>query len=187
MRRPKTQTGQPEGGIIQFAYTVDDIHKSMQEFTDQLGIGPWFLSGPFVPPEGVYRGKPTDMKISLAIAFSGGVTIELIQQHDDKPSVYQEFISKKGHGFHHWAILARDFEDEIKKYTDQGYEVVFSDRSPRGVRIVYVDTSASLPGMLEIIELNDALDDLYGEMYQISLDWDGQDLVRPAKSVSQKS
>ncbi len=38
--------------------------------------------------------------------------------------------------------------------------------------------------MLEIIELTDALDDLYEEMYRTSLEWDGVDLIRPAQSVS---
>jgi hypothetical protein len=40
-----------------------------------------------------------------------------------------------------------------------------------------------MPGMLEIIELTDALDDLYEEMFRTSLEWDGDNLVRPAKSV----
>lgn len=175
--------GQPLGGVIQMAYIVEDIRKSMQDFTARLGVGPWFLSGPFVPPEGLYRGQPTDMTVSLAVAFSGHVTIEVIQQHDTKPSVFQEFIGRRGYGFHHWAIGARDFDGEVRRFQRQGYEIAFSDRSPRGVRIVYMDTSRDLPGMLEIIEITDDLEDIYLEMYQASVGWNGSDPVRKAKAV----
>jgi hypothetical protein len=49
--------GQPVGGIVQIAYVVDDIDRSAAEFTAQLGIGPWFVRGPFVPPSGRLRGR----------------------------------------------------------------------------------------------------------------------------------
>ena len=74
----------------------------MQHYVDALNIGPWFVSGPFVPAKGFYRGEPTDMSLTLAVAFTGHMMVELIEQHDTKPSVYQETIKLKGHGFHHW-------------------------------------------------------------------------------------
>jgi hypothetical protein len=55
---------------------------------------------------------------------------------------------------------------------------VFSDISPRGVRIVYVDTSRDLPGMLEIIETTDALEAIYQSYFDASQNWDGKDPVR---------
>jgi hypothetical protein len=175
--------GQPLGRLTQFAYVVEDIQRSMKDFSDRLGIGPWFVSGPFVPPEGVYRGRPTDMKLTLAIAFSGSMTVELIQQHDDKPSVYQEFIAKRGYGFHHWAIGSRDLDGTVADYRSRGFDVAFSDRSPRGVRIA----GDTVPGMLEIIEVTDALEDIYLDMYKASLDWDGSQPVRKAVAIDPKS
>ena len=38
---------------------VADIQASMRDFTTRLGIGPWFVSEPFQPPEGLHRGAPT--------------------------------------------------------------------------------------------------------------------------------
>ncbi|NTI78522.1 VOC family protein [Rhizobium rhizogenes] len=172
------------GGIIQYAFTTPDIRQAMENYVDQFGIGPWFVSGPFVPPEGLYRGQPTVMRLSLAIAFSGNRMIELIQQHDDKPSVYQELIAKRGHGFHHWAIGTRDLEGEVERFTSQGYEVVFSDRSPRGVRIAYVDTSADFPGMTEIIEISDDLLANYDAMLEATQTWDGRDPIRMASIIT---
>jgi Glyoxalase/Bleomycin resistance protein/Dioxygenase superfamily len=170
--------GQPLGGIVQAAYTVENINRSMDDFTRRLNLGPWFVTGPFVPAKGQYRGQPTDISLTLAVAFAGHMMIELIQQHDDKPSVYQETIRTKGHGFHHWAICSRSFDEDVARYRNAGYELAFSDLSPRGVRIVYMDTTRDLPGMLEIIETTDALEAIYKSYFDAAQDWDGSNPVR---------
>ena len=118
------------------------------------------------------------MEISLAVAFAGQVMIELIEQHDDKPSVYQETLKARGaHGFHHWAIGARDFDATVAHYKALGYPEVFSDISPRGVRVVYVDTSSDLPGMLEIIEMTADVEEQYRTMQRAVQEWDGTSFV----------
>lgn len=170
--------GQPVGGIVQAAYTVKNIEQSMRNFSERFKLGPWFVSGPFVPAKGFYRGQPTDMSLTLAVAFSGHVMIELIEQHDDKPSVYQETIKAVGYGFHHWAICSKSFDEDVGAYEAAGCPVVFSDVSPRGVRIVYVDTSKTLPGMLEIIETTDALEKIYHSYFEAAQNWDGSDPIR---------
>jgi len=177
--------GQPLGGIVQIAYTVKDIAQGMRDFTARLNCGPWFVTGPFVPTKGFYRGTPTDMSLTLAVAYSGHMMVELIEQHDDKPSVYQETIKTKGYGFHHFGMCTRDLDAEIAKYEAAGHPVAFSDISPRGVRIVYMDTARDLPGMLEIIETTPALEAIYHSYFAAAQNWNGEDPVRrwslPAK------
>jgi hypothetical protein len=180
--------GAREKSIIQFAYTVDDIQTGMHRYTELLQIGPWFLIGPFVPAKGLYRGAVTKMSISLAVAFAGEAMVELIEQHDQAPSVYQETLKARGgHGFHHWAIGARDFQTTVAEFKSRGYEEAFSDISPRGVRVVYFDTTRDLPGMLEVIEMTADVEEQYRRMYQAAQDWDGRHTVNriePKKPVS---
>jgi hypothetical protein len=178
---PLLNFGQPVSGIIQIAYIVKDIEASMRDFTARLGIGPWFVSGPFVPPEGVYRGSPTKMRLTLAVGFNGHMSFELIEQHDDLPSVYREVIKSRGYGFHHWGVTADNLDAEVARYARMGYVAAFSDRSPRGYRVVYVDTTRDLPGMIELMEHTPALEARYTEMYLASVGWDGSDPVRRAK------
>jgi hypothetical protein len=170
--------GQPVGGIVQVAYTVKNIDRGMDDFTKRLNVGPWFVTGPFVPSKGRYRGQSTDMSLTLAVAFSGHMMIELIEQHDNKPSVYQETIMTKGYGFHHWAICSKSFDEDVARYEAAGYPAAFSDVSPRGVRIVYIDTTRDLPGMLEIIETTDALEAIYQGYFDAARNWNGEDPVR---------
>lgn len=166
--------GPRDNDIIQIAYTVADIEDGMRHYGELLHIGPWFLVGPFVPPKGVYRGAPTPMRVSLALAFTGQLMIELIAQHDKEPSVFQETLKARGaHGFHHWAVGARDFDAAVAHYKSRGYQEAFSDTAPMGFRVVYFDTSRDLPGMLEVIEMNAAAEDGFHTMYRAAQDWDG--------------
>jgi hypothetical protein len=167
--------GARDNGIIQIAYTVADIQKAMRHYSEHLQVGPWFLVGPFVPPKGLYRGVTTKMRVSLALAFAGETHIELIEQHDQEPSVFGETLKARGaYGFHHWGIGARDFEKTTAHYRSLGYAEAFSDTAPMGFRVVYFDTTRDLPGMLEVIEMNAAAEQGFHAMYLAAQDWDGK-------------
>jgi hypothetical protein len=170
--------GQPVGGIIQVAYTVADIEKAIAIYSQQFKIGPWFVRGPFTPKQALYRGKPTEVSLTLASAFSGHLVVELIQQHNDAPSVYRELIDKRGHGFHHWAVASTAFDRDCDSYLSRGYEIAFSDKTPVGIRVAYFDTTRDLPGMIELTEFNDANERRYTRMYTEAVAWDGADPIR---------
>jgi hypothetical protein len=169
--------GRVPGQIIQYAYAVPDLAASLGTYTQVFGIGPWFVRGPFTPPNARYRGEYTGLTITLARAFSGNTMVELIQQHDDGPSVYREVLERGG-GFHHWAIGSSDVDGDVARLAARGYPAVFEDVMPSGVRVVYVDATRELPGMIEILEMNDAQRALYSGFYEAALDWDGSDPIR---------
>ena len=122
-----------------------------------------------------YRGTPTKMHVSLALAFAGETMIELIEQHDQEPSVFQEALKTRGgHGFHHWGVGVRDFEKAAANYRSRGYAEAFSDTAPIGCRVIYFDTTRDLPGMTEIIEMNEQAEQVFHSMYQAAQEWDGK-------------
>jgi hypothetical protein len=170
--------GQPVGAIVQYAYVVEDVERSIAQFTEQLHLGPWFVRGPFVPPAGRYRGEPTSLQVTLARAFAGHAMVELVHQHDDSRSVFHEQDGPRRYGFHHWAIFSHDFEADLGRYAELGYPEAFSDRLPSGSRIVYVDSTRDLPGMIEVIEYTEAQEQVYDRIYRGSIDWDGSDPIR---------
>jgi hypothetical protein len=169
--------GQPLGAVVQFAYTVDDIDRAMSDFTASLGAGPWFVRGPFQPLEGRYRGEPTTASFTLARAFAGHAMIELIAQHDNVPSVFNEGGGPR-YGFHHWAIMTETFDEDLERYRALGYEEAFYDRLPSGARVIYVDSTRDLPGMIELVERTDEQERLYTEIYRAAVGWDGRNPVR---------
>jgi hypothetical protein len=103
------------------------------------------------------------------------------------PSVYRETLkTRRAHGFHHWAIGARDFDATKAQYESHGYQEAFSDLSPRGVHIVYLDSSRDLPGMLEIIEMTADVEEQYRRMYQPAQEWGGKFLVHRLEPKGQR-
>lgn len=171
--------GQPANGIFQMAYTVENIHKAIEEWSNRLNVGPWFLLEHFTGEDPVYRGRPSKADVAIAMGFAGHMQIELIQPNDEQPSVYREAIEDGGYGFHHFGVGSHDFEADLKKLEDQGFELAFRAGVPTGGSVGYVDTRESLPGFLELIEVGDLMEQVFTRFYQASLDWDGSDPIRP--------
>ena len=170
--------GQPLGSIVQYAYVVQSIDRAVAGYVDRLGVGPWFVRGPFQPAAARYRGQPTSPVVSLARAFSGHVMVELVEQHDDTPSVFHPHSGQRRYGFHHWAVFTAQIDADIERYRALGHEEVYSDVLPSGSRIVYVDCTPELPGMTELVEHTDAQEQVYDAIYRGSLNWDGSDPLR---------
>ena len=176
--------GQPLGGIVQVAYVVEDLQKSITEFSQKFNIGPWFYSNGYTLKEASYRGKPTDMRMGLALSFSGNMCFEVIQPLDDKPSVYWDVIKKKGYGFHHLGMATTQYEVDVARYQKMGYVLAFEGLTPRGIRFAYFDTTGDLPGMLELIEYNDTQLKFLSLMQQASVNWDGKDPSRKIELIT---
>lgn len=170
--------GQPDDGVIQMAYVVEDIRSAMRKWVTELNVGPWFLLDSFTGVDPLYRGKPSEASITLAMSFAGHMMVELIQEHTPAPSVYREMIETRGYGFHHWGLATNDFEKSVEQYQSSGYELAFLAGVPTGGRVAYMDTSRDLPGMVELIELGAAFDDVFGRFYRATIEWDGKDPVR---------
>jgi Glyoxalase/Bleomycin resistance protein/Dioxygenase superfamily len=171
--------GQPDDGIVQTAYVVEDIHGAISKWVEQLKVGPWFLLEHFSGIDASYRGKPSDADVAIAMSFAGHMMIELIQPNNDAPSVYRETIEKRGYGFHHWGIGSRDFDRDVETYRKRGAEMAFFARVPSGGRVAYMDTAAQLPGMVELIELGANFEPMFTGFYRAALAWDGRNPVRP--------
>ena len=79
---------------------VHDIEPVLRHWIENLGIGPWFYRE-LVPLDSfTYRGEPSDLKMSIALSYSGDMQFELIQPRNDAPLGYQMeqegFISLQG-------------------------------------------------------------------------------------------
>ena len=174
--------GQPSNGVFQMAYVVQDIQAAMRTFAEQLTIGPWHLLPAFAGVEPSFRGQPTDAEVSLAMGFAGHMCVELIQPLDDKPSVWREGAERNGWGFHHWGVGSTDYDADLARHLEQGHDLAYEAKVPTGGRVAYVDTTAELPGYIELIEMDDGTDDAFTAWYAAGLTWDGEE--RPVRSFT---
>ena len=119
------------------------------------------------------------MDVALAMAYAGHMLVELIAPHDDRPAVYQEAIERKGYSFHHFGVGTLAYDADLARHREEGHELAFETWVPTGGRVGYVDTTAELPGYVELIEMDPATDAAFTRFYAQSLAWDGTDPVRP--------
>ena len=94
--------GQPDDGVIQMAYVVPDVRAAMSAWVEKVKVGPWFLLEHFTGNDPKYRGRDSTADVAIAMSFAGHMNIELIQPNNEAPSVYREWIERRGYGFHHW-------------------------------------------------------------------------------------
>jgi hypothetical protein len=80
------------GAITQNGYVVHDIEAAMRHWIDVLGVGPWFYVERAPIEDFQYQGKPSPVEVPIALANSGARQIELIQQRNEAPSMYRDFL-----------------------------------------------------------------------------------------------
>ncbi|WP_197499626.1 VOC family protein [Mycobacterium sp. 1245852.3] len=160
------------------AYLVEELDSAILAWVEQFGTGPWFRLAGFKGADATYRGTPSEAAITLAMAFSGNICIELIQPDDDQPSIWREHIERYGYGFHHFGKLTTAYDAEIKRYNEDDRELVFEAGAPTGSRLGFIDTTGIVPGYTELIEVDDATTTMFGNFRAASLDWNGDAPIR---------
>lgn len=170
--------GQQTNQIMQMAYVVEDIRAAINWWIMDAKTGPWFLLDDFSGPDHIYRGQPSQARMSIAMSFAGHMNIELIQPLDDHPSVYRETIETRGPGFHHIGIAVEDTAAESQAYQARGYIEAFS-ADVGGGRVRYMEDGGSTsPGFVELIPASPGMDERFTAMWRAVRDWDGRDPIR---------
>jgi hypothetical protein len=160
-----------EGPIRQIGYIVRDLDAAMQRWC-ALGVGPWFTIRNLVQTDCRYRGQPSEPTVSLALSNSGPMQIELIQVHDDAPSIYREFVDAHGEGFHQYAFWPTDFDGVIERAEAAGWPVVFSGTGG-AVKFAYLEVDPLISTIIEVMELNDTSRGMAELVAGAARDWDG--------------
>jgi catechol 2,3-dioxygenase-like lactoylglutathione lyase family enzyme len=164
------------GPIRQIGYVVTDLDAALASWVE-LGVGPWLVIRG-LPMQALYRGKPCETTLSLALSNSGEMQLELIYQHDDTPSIFTEFLAASGPGYHQLAYWAEDFDDTMKSVADAGWPVVWAGGEGLGVRFAYVEPPNCPATVVEISELTDAQAATAKFIRDTAANWDGTEPIR---------
>ena len=160
----------------------------MEYWAKTLGIGPFFVKREIEFSEYRYRGQPcASPKVTIALANSGYVQVELIQQHDVLPSIYKEFLESCREGLQHvsaWLSRA-EFDNRKAQLLQRGLEIAQECTIPSsGVRLAYFSTDG-VPGGL-VYEISDILEPSQYERVQkiaeAAANWNGKQTVVEVKA-----
>jgi hypothetical protein len=164
------------GTIRQIGYVVRDLDKALAGWVE-LGVGPWFVIRS-MPQRVLYRGEPCEITLSLALANSGDMQFEVIQQQDDTLSIFTEFLAAGCEGFHQFAYWTEDFGATMQAVEEAGWPVVWSGGEDVGTRFAYVEPANSPATIIEIMELTETTSGMATFVRDAAANWDGSDPIR---------
>ena len=165
------------GEIRQMGYVVRDIEGAMHHWINVCGVGPWFYIDKLPMFDFHYRGQASDPHLSIALANSGDVQVELIQQRDDTPTMYQDFLGRGLEGLQHWSSWPEDYDALYHQALEAGYEVGQEADTPRG-RFVYFWNEGHPGTVIEMAHLSSERRRIFDAIREAAVDWEGAEPIR---------
>jgi hypothetical protein len=163
--------------IFQYAYFVQDLDEAAMRWVKLFGAGPFYRVWHHTvttDPRGYfrYRGDPRESDVSYAFGYCGPVQIQLIQQHDDEPSIYSEMFGKGQEGFHHVGILSAELERDKAAFQAEGLDLAVEMWSVADV--VYFNAVKQIGCFVEIHGDNDGIREVFRRWKHAHDTWDRQ-------------
>lgn len=168
------------GPIMQNGYVVRDWRAAAEHWTSVLGVGPFFVMEHLQFAESLYRGEPSPIDMTVAIAYSGEHQIELVQQHNDAPSIYRDFLARGPEGLQHVGVLVTDLAADIARLGWQT-RVIQSGVTLLGQRFAYLDVGTHEGAMIEMIEAPEKALSAFAYMKKTAREWTGERPIRISK------
>ncbi len=125
--------------LFQQAYLVNDLDTSIRQWSRVFGAGPFVIAPHHKTDRFTYRGTDQEADVSYAFGYLGDTMIQLIEQHDDTPSIYRDMYRKGQEGFHHVGVLVHDWTAERARLLDMGFEIA-CELWADNVNAAYFDT-----------------------------------------------
>jgi hypothetical protein len=111
-----------------------------------------------------------------------------IQQHNDAPSLYRDFLADGQEGLQHIAYWVENFVSERQRAIDLGFRVGHEGVTGRYGPFVYFET-ANHPGdrpgtILELSDVGGRKRKLFQHIRAAAEKWDGEDPVRDFPKIT---
>jgi hypothetical protein len=163
----------PNKNFMQMCWVVPDLRSAIDSWVRSAGVGPFFWFDGVDCVGGCHRGKPAAFpKITAAIAYAGELQIELVAQDNDDPGVFRDLFRSGQSGLHHLALICKDYESERDAYVRAGAELAFEGTIGNS-RTCWVDTTATLGFMVELLEPSATRDAGFAAMRAAAESWGG--------------
>jgi catechol 2,3-dioxygenase-like lactoylglutathione lyase family enzyme len=156
MNKEKLRRALTLGNISQVGCVVRDLSKTIRNYEEIIGIGP-FTTLDFRPKKIFIRGRKPDMDLKIAVAqLTPELSLELIEVLSGEPC-HKDFLEKHGEGVQHLGFMTDEYDQVLKRAEALGIEVLFSAESEVSsmghVRAAYLDTYDLVGVIFEILEI----------------------------------
>ena len=167
------------GPIRQMGYVVQDIEAAMQHWTRALRIGPFYYAKDAPINKLSYRGVASDVRASIALSYSGNMQIALIQQRNEAPSSFLDFLNTGQNGLHHVGFFSNNFDRDLHRAREAGLDILQTCimGKPDG-RFAILDPKETVRTRPALIATSDSNLDLFHMVEKEAHRWDGSGPIR---------
>lgn len=175
----------PLGKVEHLGFIVRDIDAAMEHWRTGFGVGPFVQVMRSAAGERVFRGQPVDLDLTLAFAYSGDVQIEIIQQRNDGPSPFAEFLNAGREGLHHVGFWSDQPREAGERLMAAGYQACYRSGAldPKN-GATYFEPPGSGQSMVEVMSKTPAKSAMYARLKALGERWDGRSPVRRVDSFA---
>jgi hypothetical protein len=163
---------------MQLGFVVPDLEAAIQHWHRRVGLGPFFVLSNVQFAEVYYRGQRADVGMSVALAQWGEVQVELIQQLNAAPSIYQDFPGRARGGLQHVGVMTDSLDAHLARLAPLGIQPVQWGATANGIRFAYLETDQIPGSMVELIESGPVINEFFALVRRAAQGWDGSDPVR---------
>lgn len=173
------------GSVKQLGLVVRDARSTMLHWAKHLRIGPFFVVEGATFGDYRYRGLPGPSPIcTLGFAQAGALQIEIIEQTNDAPSGYLDFLASGREGCQHlssWQASEAEFEAVYADALANGASLLHEGLAGNE-RFAYFATDGGRGDALAFeiaMGARPELAPVHAMLREASDAWDGSDPIRP--------
>ncbi|MBY8862301.1 VOC family protein [Nocardia sp. CA2R105] len=169
------------GPLMQHGYVVADAAKAAAEWSERLGIGPFYLL-PTVVEDYLYRGTKSKLDLLVGMSYWNDIQIEVIQPVGDGESLYTEAVRTGSGALNHQAVLVSNINVVVR---DSNLEKFVVHRgSSAGLAFLYLENYLPDGSHLELIDADARILRTFDAVQTLCRTWDGSRPVRHARELS---
>jgi catechol 2,3-dioxygenase-like lactoylglutathione lyase family enzyme len=124
--------------VSHIGIVVKELDKAIAYYENVFGLGP-FVWSKMRSSERYYYGRPTDFEMIIGSCPLGPIEVELIQPVTP-PTIYHDFLERKGEGLHHLGFDVEDMDERLERYEKMGIKAIQHGRGPSGGGYAYLDS-----------------------------------------------
>jgi catechol 2,3-dioxygenase-like lactoylglutathione lyase family enzyme len=138
--------------VTQVGIIVEDIEAKARAWAEVLGlpVPEIMITDIYERAQTEYDGKPSGARAKLAFFHLGQVDLELIELLGE-PSTWKDQLDEHGDSLHHIAFEIKGMAERVAFLEGKGLSLVQRGEYSGG-RYAYVDGSAQLGAILELLE-----------------------------------
>ena len=171
------------GTPMQLAFVPRGFDAALAHWTQNIGVGPFFVIEEVTLDNMRFRGEPCDCRFKLALAYWGDMQIELIQHLSGDRAIYGAPYLPGDGAVHHICLLTDDLAEARRTFEAAGAQILVTGDVGDDGGVFYADaglseTRPNAGGIVEVLQPATGTMDLFAMIRDAARDWDGGDPVR---------